>query len=723
MSLLERLERLERIKRDRQQDVPPTDEEEENATDDDVQPAAKFGGITPDERLNPEQTMDEAVVQPDDAADVSSVEHRTYHRRNSGRSTTSSPRANGGGESASRSGVDGLRDNANQSESFSQQLFKRVSNRSRNTQTDDRAEADSEEPKAKGGREANPAPQPTPFHPSDSPQAKTVIRQKKTIEDITEDGTPTEDSPVGSETLFSSRNCEENGIPWEVGSGKSPEEPPIPDAERSGVGSLRDNAKEEERFEEQAAIEEQEEEQETSERDSMRVNQRATRSEEKAANRSSGVNPRTTNGRSGNSEVPSDFYADLKLKLHSKLLDSIPPQLLGGTHSDEQVRTEVERLVNKIIGEEPLPVSRAEREQLFTEVMDEVTGLGPIQGFMRDKEVTEIMVNGPKQMYIERNGKLELTDRVFKDDAHLMRIIQRIIAPINRRVDESTPMVDARLPDGSRVNAAIPPVSLIGPVLNIHKFYKETFTVEDLLEFESLTQEMADFLAACVLARMDIMVSGGTSTGKTTLLSVLSSFIPERERLITIEDAAELKLHQQHVITLESRPAGIAGRGEITIRDIVRNALRMRPDRIIIGEVRGGEALDMLQAMNTGHEGSMSTCHANTPYDMISRLETMVMMAGMNLPAKAIQEQITSAIDIIVHMSRLHDGSRKVMKITEVQGSGDGIVLEDIFKFERKGISEDGRVLGEFKYTGVKPKSLEEFKIAGIQWQGDGVEG
>jgi len=612
MSLLERLEKLERIKRDKHRDVTPADEEEERETDDNVQPAGS--GVA-------QSRQDETVLQSDDSTEAGfdgfdtgfdtqatqprpSEENQVHHRRNSESSTDS------------KFGENGRDEPGFQSESFSQQLFRRVSKRSKDIQTED-------------------------------------------------------DTP------------------------------------------LEGGSEEEERFEKGTAVEEK-----SPKQDTMGAKQRSPRNgSDLSAERTA-----RTEERGSSPEVPSDFYADLKLKLHSKLLDSIPPQILGGSYSEEQVRAEVERLVNNIISEEPLPVSRAERDQLFTEVMDEIAGLGPIQGFMRDKEITEIMVNGAKQIYIERNGKLELTDRVFKDDEHLMRIIQRIIAPLNRRIDESTPMVDARLPDGSRVNAVIPSVSLIGPVLNIHKFYKDTFAVEDLLEFESLTQEMADFLAACVLARMDIMVSGGTSTGKTTLLNVLSSFIPKGERLITIEDAAELKLHQQHVITLESRPENIAGRGEITIRDIVRNALRMRPDRIIIGEVRGGEALDMLQAMNTGHEGSMSTCHANSPYDMISRLETMALMAGMNLPERAIREQITSAIDIIVHMSRLHDGSRKIMEITEVRGvEDDRIVLEDIFKFVRKSTSEDGQVLGEFKYTGVKPKFLEELKIAGIQWQGDGL--
>ena len=400
----------------------------------------------------------------------------------------------------------------------------------------------------------------------------------------------------------------------------------------------------------------------------------------------------------------ADTLAELRLKIHARLIEKLPPQLLEGDYADEQAQQEVRRIVRRLLDEETLVMTDEQREYLFAEVMDEVYGLGPIEELMRDSEITEIMVNGPQQIFVERHGLIESTNRRFQDDAHLLRVIQRIVAPINRRLDESNPMVDGRLPDGSRVNAVLPPVSLTGPILTVHKFYKENFTAEDLLTMGSISEGIIEFLMACVTSRQDILISGGTSTGKTTMLNMLSSFIPRSERLITIEDAAELRLNQDHVITLESRPSGVAGRGEVSIRDIVRNALRMRPDRIIIGEVRGGESLDMLQAMNTGHEGSMCTVHANSPLDMLSRLETMVMMAGLELPERTIREQIVSAIDIIVHMGRLPDGSRKVMKISEVCGMDqEQIVLQDIFVYRRRGNNEHGQVVGDFEATGVKP--------------------
>jgi pilus assembly protein CpaF len=323
-------------------------------------------------------------------------------------------------------------------------------------------------------------------------------------------------------------------------------------------------------------------------------------------------------------------------------------------------------------------------------------------------------VNGPQQVYIEREGRLELTNVTFQNDEHVMKIIQRIIAPIGRRVDESSPMVDARLADGSRVNAIIPPLSLVGPVITIRKFSATPFTVEDLVRFGTATPEMFEFLEACVKARLNIFVAGGTGSGKTTMLNILSSFIPDDERIVTIEDAAELQLRQEHVITLEARPANIEGKGAIPIRELVRNALRMRPDRIVVGECRSGEALDMLQAMNTGHDGSMSTGHANTPRDMLSRLETMVLMAGMDLPLRAIREQIASAVDLIVHQNRLKDGSRKIVNITEVQGmEGDVIVMQDIFVFEQTNVVE-GKIQGKLRPTGIRPKFVEKFEVAGI---------
>jgi pilus assembly protein CpaF len=328
--------------------------------------------------------------------------------------------------------------------------------------------------------------------------------------------------------------------------------------------------------------------------------------------------------------------------------------------------------------------------------------------------ITEVMVNGPQQVYIEREGRLELTNVTFQNDEHVMKIIQRIIAPIGRRVDESSPMVDARLADGSRVNAIIPPLSLVGPVITIRKFSAQPLTVEDLVRFGTATPEMFEFLEACVKARLNIFVSGGTGSGKTTMLNILSSFIPDDERIVTIEDAAELQLRQEHVVTLESRPANIEGKGAIPIRELVRNSLRMRPDRIVVGECRSAEALDMLQAMNTGHDGSMSTGHANTPRDMLSRLETMVLMAGMDLPLKAIREQIASAVDLIVHQNRLKDGTRKITNITEVQGmEGDVIVMQDIFVFEQTGVVE-GKIQGKLRPTGIRPKFVEKFEVAGI---------
>jgi pilus assembly protein CpaF len=324
------------------------------------------------------------------------------------------------------------------------------------------------------------------------------------------------------------------------------------------------------------------------------------------------------------------------------------------------------------------------------------------------------MVNGPQQVYIEREGRLELTNVTFQNDEHVMKIIQRIIAPIGRRIDESSPMVDARLADGSRVNAIIPPLSLVGPVLTIRKFAATPFTVEDLVRFGTATPEMFEFLEACVKARLNIFVSGGTGSGKTTMLNILSSFIPDDERIVTIEDAAELQLRQEHVVTLEARPSNIEGKGAIPIRELVRNALRMRPDRIVVGECRSAEALDMLQAMNTGHDGSMSTGHANTPRDMLSRLETMVLMAGMDLPLRAIREQIASAVDLIVHQNRLKDGSRKIVNITEVQGmEGDVIVMQDIFVFEQTDVIE-GKIQGKLRPTGIRPKFVEKFEVAGI---------
>ena len=359
-------------------------------------------------------------------------------------------------------------------------------------------------------------------------------------------------------------------------------------------------------------------------------------------------------------------------------------------------------------------VSRDERYRLIEDVIAEISGFGPIEPLLHDGSVTEVMVNGPTQVYIERKGKLELTNVAFRNDEHVMHIIDRIIAPMGRRIDESSPKVDARLPDGSRVNAIIPPLSLTGPVITVRKFSANPYTVSDLVGFGTATPEMFDFLRACVEARLNIFVSGGTGSGKTTFLNVLSSFIPNDERIVTVEDAAELQLRQEHVVTLESRPANLEGEGEIPIRLLVRNALHMRPDRIIVGECRGGEALDMLQAMNSGHDGSLSTGHANTPRDMLSRIETMVLMAGYELPLRSIREQIASAVDLIVHTARLKDGGRRVVNITEVYGiEEDEIQTQDIFEFEQTDFV-DGKILGSLKPTGIRPTFMPKFKEGSI---------
>jgi pilus assembly protein CpaF len=407
-----------------------------------------------------------------------------------------------------------------------------------------------------------------------------------------------------------------------------------------------------------------------------------------------------------------ESFREAKFRVQNRLINELDPKL--DLSNQVEVRRQIEELFGKIADEEGLALTRAERVRMLEQITDEILGLGPLEPLLRDETITEVMVNGPQQVYIEREGRLELTNVTFQNDEHVMKIIQRIIAPIGRRVDESSPMVDARLADGSRVNAIIPPLSLVGPVVTIRKFSATPFTVEDLIRFGTSTTEMFEFLEACVKARLNIFVSGGTGSGKTTMLNILSSFIPDDERIVTIEDAAELQLRQEHVVTLESRPANIEGKGAIPIRELVRNALRMRPDRIVVGECRSGEALDMLQAMNTGHDGSMSTGHANSPRDMLSRLETMVLMAGMDLPLRAIREQIASAVDLIVHQNRLKDGSRKIVNITEVQGmEGDVIVMQDIFVFDQTGVIE-GKIQGKLKPTGIRPKFVEKFEMAGI---------
>jgi pilus assembly protein CpaF len=407
-----------------------------------------------------------------------------------------------------------------------------------------------------------------------------------------------------------------------------------------------------------------------------------------------------------------ESFREAKFRVQNRLINELDPKL--DLTNQVEVRRQIETLFGTIADEEGLALTRAERVRMLEQITDEILGLGPLEPLLRDETLTEVMVNGPQQVYIEREGKLELTNVTFQNDEHVMKIIQRIIAPIGRRVDESSPMVDARLADGSRVNAIIPPLSLVGPVITIRKFSATPYTVDDLVRFGTSTPEMFEFLEACVKARLNIFVSGGTGSGKTTMLNILSSFIPDDERIVTIEDAAELQLRQEHVVTLEARPSNIEGKGAIPIRELVRNALRMRPDRIIVGECRSGEALDMLQAMNTGHDGSMSTGHANTPRDMLSRLETMVLMAGMDLPLRAIREQISSAVDLIVHQNRLKDGSRKITNITEVQGmEGDVIVMQDVFVFEQTGV-EEGKIKGRLKPTGIRPQFVERFEVAGI---------
>ena len=406
-------------------------------------------------------------------------------------------------------------------------------------------------------------------------------------------------------------------------------------------------------------------------------------------------------------------------RVHIKLLSEVDPKLLAGLPRErtlEKIRAALDRVSLEGIP----PLTGRAQQRILQEVYDEVNGYGPIQPLVEDRTLTEIMINGAERVYVEREGRLLLTDIKFRDDAHVLRIIDRIVTPIGRRIDEASPMVDARLPDGSRVNCIIPPLSLIGPCINIRKFSAIPFTEDDLLRFGTVTPPMLAFLKACVIGRVNMMISGGTGSGKTTTLNLLSSYIPESERIVTIEDAAELRLEQEHKVRLEARPPNLEGRGEITIRMLVRNALRMRPDRIIVGEVRGAEALDMLQAMNTGHDGSLSTAHTNSPRDTLARLETMVLMAGMNLPSRAIREQVASAMHLIVHQQRFSDGTRKITHISEVQGmEGDVIILQDIFVFRQQGVDANGRVIGRQVATGLRPKLLPALESKGIHLSPD----
>jgi pilus assembly protein CpaF len=407
----------------------------------------------------------------------------------------------------------------------------------------------------------------------------------------------------------------------------------------------------------------------------------------------------------------------IKQEIHRELLERLDIKRLTAAHVErEDLNKRAQEALAVIVREVSarLP-SEIKPDDLIREIYNEALRLGPLEGLLDDEDITEIMVNGPNSIYVERRGRLERTDMTFMDDASVLAIIERIVSPIGRRIDESQPYVDARLPDGSRVNAIIHPLSLVGPCLTIRKFAKDPFTDEDLIRFGTFTRDMAEFARVCVLLRKNIVVSGGTGSGKTTLLNVLSGYLPTSDRIITIEDAAELRLHQEHVVRLESRPPNIEGRGAITIRDLVRNALRMRPDRIVVGECRGQEALDMLQAMNTGHDGSLTTVHANSPRDVISRLETMVLMAGMDLPVRAIREQISAAVHLVIHESRFSDGSRKVTRITEIVGQeGDQITMQDIFEFQQTGVDDGGRVIGGFRPTGAVPTFIEELAPRGM---------
>ncbi|HEY8453511.1 MAG TPA: CpaF family protein [Natronosporangium sp.] len=409
-----------------------------------------------------------------------------------------------------------------------------------------------------------------------------------------------------------------------------------------------------------------------------------------------------------------DPLADVRRRAHEALLEMLGPRLYETVGDDEDLERRVREALPEVLARDEANLSAADRAEAYRQILDEILGHGPIEPLLRDPEVTEIMVNSWDRIYVERYGRIYPVDAAFMDEAHLRRVIDKIVSRVGRRVDESSPMVDARLPDGSRVNAVVPPVALDGAALTIRKFAAEAYTVEDLIRFGTLTEPVAELLRACVLGRLDIVISGGTGTGKTTLLNVLSQYLPADERIITIEDAAELRLAQEHVLRLEYRPPNLEGKGEVTIRDLVRNALRMRPDRIVVGEVRDGAALDMLQAMNTGHDGSMTTAHSNGPRDTLARIETMALMAGMELPVRAIREQIASAIDLVIHQERMRDGTRKVVKITEVSGmEGDVITMTDIFSFEQTGY-EEGKVIGRLRPTGLRPKFIDKIEAAGI---------
>jgi len=408
---------------------------------------------------------------------------------------------------------------------------------------------------------------------------------------------------------------------------------------------------------------------------------------------------------------------ELRQKIHHHLIDELGPLLYDRRMSEDDLRVRVQDQLQKALAKEKAPLSAADKAQLVQDVSDDILGYGPIDRYLKESEITEVMVNGPHSIYVERAGKIETVPAQFVDEDHLRRIIDKIVAQVGRRIDEAPPMVDARLLDGSRVNAVVHPLAIGGPFLTIRKFATDPYTIEDLIGFGTMNPATARFLEACVVGRLNVIVAGGTGTGKTTTLNVLSSFIPEDERIVTIEDAKELQLHQDHVLAMEARPPNIEGRGQVTIRDLVRNSLRMRPDRIVVGEVRGGEALDMLQAMNTGHDGSITTVHANSPRDALARIETMTLMAGFDLPIRAIREQMSSALDLIVHLTRLRDGTRRITHVTEVQGmEGDVITLQDIFLFDYgMGIDQNGRFKGHLKATGIRPRFAEKLQDLGVK--------
>jgi len=424
---------------------------------------------------------------------------------------------------------------------------------------------------------------------------------------------------------------------------------------------------------------------------------------------------------SSTSKYIPDEYFEFKARIHDRLLDLIDLSIID-TLDRQDLIVQIRQVVENILREETydLPLNLNEREKIFTEVLDEVLGLGPLEPFLKDPTVSDILVNTFKQIYVERFGKLEATDGRFKDDAHLMKIIDKIVSSVGRRIDESTPMVDARLADGSRVNAIIPPLALDGPILSIRRFAVNPIELQDLINYQTLVPEIQDILQGIVKAKLNVLISGGTGSGKTTLLNVLSRFIPENERIVTIEDAAELQLKQEHLVRMETRPANIEGKGEIIQRDLVRNSLRMRPDRIIVGEVRGAEAFDMLQSMNTGHEGSLTTIHANSPRDALIRLETMVAMANFDIPSEFLRRFISSAINIVIQVSRLADGKRKLVSLQEITGmEGNVITMQEIFSFRPTMISPEGNVKGRFQFHGIRPRFIEKFKVTGINIQQD----